>query len=363
MIKNNKTTLIISSLITLSPILIGLILWNSLPEAMTTHWGIDGAADGSMSRALAVFLMPLLLLGLHWLCVMITARDEKNLDQNGKVVSMVLWIVPIISLVTSGIIYAVAMGAEPSVVLFIIPILAIMFIIIGNYLPKCKQNNTIGIKLVWTLANEENWNATHRLAGRVWFIGGFLMLPLMLAPDMIAIFAVLPIAIMLGLIPTVYSYLYYQKQVKEGRAEPKPKMNIGKGSKIAGAVGVAVTCVILALCLVLIFTGDILVDYGDDSLSVRSSYWGNTEISYSEIDNVEYRNDFDYGTRLFGFGTPRLLAGSFKCDELGTYTCYAYTPCSAAVIIKVDDRFIVINGESSEQTIAIYNEISERLGE
>ena len=37
----------------------------------------------------------------------------------------------------------------------------LMFMVIGNYLPKVKQNNTIGIRVIWTLQDEENWNAAH----------------------------------------------------------------------------------------------------------------------------------------------------------------------------------------------------------
>lgn len=44
---------------------------------------------------------------------------------------------------------------------------SLLFIVIGNYLPKIKQNNTIGIRIVWTLQDEENWNATHSFSGRI----------------------------------------------------------------------------------------------------------------------------------------------------------------------------------------------------
>ena len=43
-----------------------------------------------------------------------------------------------------------------------------MFLLLGNYLPKIKQNNTLGIKISWTLTNEENWNKTHRFAETIW---------------------------------------------------------------------------------------------------------------------------------------------------------------------------------------------------
>ncbi|MBQ8322053.1 MAG: SdpI family protein [Clostridia bacterium] len=363
MIKNNKTALIISSVLILLPSLFGIVLWNDLPDTMVSHWGPDGTPDGYMGKAMAVFLVPLILLALQWLCVLVTSKDTKNKNQNKKVMGMVLWIIPAISIVTNGIMYAIALGAQLSVQLVIVPVLSLTFALVGNYMPKCKQNNTIGIKTAHTLADEETWNVTHRLAGKLWFFGGLLSLSFVFLPTMLCLFAVVLCAITLGAVPAVYAYFYYQKKVKAGLAEPKPRLFASNGSRAAAVGGIVFTLLILLLCVFLIFTGDVSVSYSDDSFTVSTSYWGKSEISYSEIDEIEYREDFDYGTRLFGFGTPKLSAGSFKCDELGGYTCYAYTSCSAAVIIKVDDRFIVINGESSEQTIAIYNEISERLGE
>ena len=51
---------------------------------------------------------------------------------------------------------------------------SLLFIVIGNYLPKIKQNNTIGIRIVLTLQDEENWNATHSFSGRIWRTSGIL---------------------------------------------------------------------------------------------------------------------------------------------------------------------------------------------
>jgi uncharacterized membrane protein len=53
-----------------------------------------------------------------------------------------------------------------------------ILIVIGNYMPKARQNYTIGIRLPWTLANEENWNRTHRIAGYLWLISGILVVAL-----------------------------------------------------------------------------------------------------------------------------------------------------------------------------------------
>ena len=50
--KKYKTTIIITTLITLLPIVIGLFLWNKLPDTLATHWGSDGTANGWSSKTI-----------------------------------------------------------------------------------------------------------------------------------------------------------------------------------------------------------------------------------------------------------------------------------------------------------------------
>ena len=89
---------------------------------------------------------------------------------------MIFWILPVVSLFTNGIMYRTAFGKEFDLAVFVPALLGVMFIFIGNYLPKVKQNRTLGIKISWTLNNEENWNKTHRFGGKVWVVGGLIML-------------------------------------------------------------------------------------------------------------------------------------------------------------------------------------------
>ncbi|MCK9482692.1 MAG: SdpI family protein, partial [Bacteroidia bacterium] len=77
--------------------------------------------------------------------------------------------------------------------------------------PKSKQNFTIGIRLPWTLASEENWNKTHRFAGWVWTIGSLiLIITSIIGFSALTIFIV--ITALMSIIPIVYSYIYYQKE-------------------------------------------------------------------------------------------------------------------------------------------------------
>ena len=211
MIKNNKGKMILSSIATLVPIVIGLILWKDLPDTIATHWGINGEPDAYSSKAFAVFALPLLLFAVHWICAFAGKFDPKNKEINPKMMSIVLWICPAISLVMNTMMYLIALGKEIKFVFIVIVFMGLLFIIIGNYLPKCKQSYTMGIKLPWTLHDEENWNKTHRMAGFLWVIGGIVILATAIFESFIIFFSIMSVMV---IVPTVYSYLYYRKNNK-----------------------------------------------------------------------------------------------------------------------------------------------------
>ena len=108
--------------------------------------------------------------------VAIIFYDNRNRQQSRKVIGMTIWIIPVITLLYNGIARLVNMGAdiENLYMAFIYYGTGLMFMVIGNYLPKVKQNNTIGIRVVWTLQDEENWSATHRFSGKIWVVSGIL---------------------------------------------------------------------------------------------------------------------------------------------------------------------------------------------
>lgn len=210
MIKKNLKILIITSIIILLPMLAGLVLWNQLPEQIPFHWNAAGEVDGWASKGVAVFVPSAAMLALQWLCTLVTSTDPKKQNHPQKVVHLVLWLIPLLTVVISALMYATALGGSVRVEMLMPILLGVIFIAIGNYMPKCKQNYTIGIKIPWTLASEENWNRTHRLAGWVWFGGGIVM---MLA-GFFGIFwlTFVPVAIMV-LVPFVYSYMLHRKGV------------------------------------------------------------------------------------------------------------------------------------------------------
>ena len=210
MIKRNRKTLIISSIMTVLPILAGLILWNQLPEQIPTHWNAAGEIDGWSSKPFAVFGLPLIMLTAQWLCILGSLADPKKENHPDKVLHLVFWIIPVLSVVLNTFTYAAALGKEVRIEVFMPVLIGLILAIIGNYMPKCKQNYTIGIKIPWTLYSEENWNRTHRFAGWLWTFSG---IAIMLTGFFGGFWIFLIVVLLMVLAPIIYSYLLHRKGV------------------------------------------------------------------------------------------------------------------------------------------------------
>lgn len=168
--KISKLT-VITTLITLLPIVLGIALYDRLPDVVATHWNIHNRPDGWSSRAMAVFGIPCIMAALNLVCGGATDRLQSE-GVPKRVLALCRWIIPMLSLILVPVMLYSAMGVSFDMGRIVCSILGIMFIIIGNYLPKCRRNGVVGIKIPWTLSSDENWDKTHRFAGFVWIVCG-----------------------------------------------------------------------------------------------------------------------------------------------------------------------------------------------
>lgn len=202
--------IIITSIITILPMLAGILLWNRLPETLATHWGINNVANGWSSRTFAVFGMPSLLLLLHVVCIFVTLNDPKKKNISNKMLNVVFWIIPVTSWICCFMIYGMAVGISLNVGMAANLMVGVIFVVIGNYMPKSKQSYTVGIRLPWTLNSTENWNRTSRLAGKLFIVGGIVFII-----SAFFQFGIIPLVliVLVVLIPAVYSYSLYKKGI------------------------------------------------------------------------------------------------------------------------------------------------------
>ncbi len=348
--------LLISSVIILLPIAAGLILWDKLPGTFATHWNLNGEADGNGSKAMAVFIMPLIFLVFQWLCVIATAADPKNKNQSPKAFNLVLWIVPVLSVVVSGLMYGIALGAEFNMTVIMSVLLGVMLIVIGNYLPKCRVNHTIGIKLPWTINDEEVWNRTHRFTSWFWVVGGVIVIATAFLSAKYAIAVLISIIILLVLIPTIYSYVIFKK--KGGKL---PNTEEKKKSPYI-ILSIVLSVVVLVAAAVIMFTGDVQVECKEETFEIKATYWENIEVRYDQIDSAEFRESFDGGERTNGFGSARLLCGTFRNEEFGYYTRYTHTENNGFIIIDSQGKKLVIGLIEKEETKELYEKLTEKIG-
>ena len=209
--KHTKLNIILSCIILVAPMIFGMIVWNKLPESMPIHWGVHGEVNGWSSKPFAVFVLPLLILAVHGVCIFASRKDFRNKKQSPKVMGLVLWICPLLSVMANSLTYAVALGKEINVLFVVSLTMGALFVLIGNYLPKCQQNRIVGIRIIWTLKNEANWNATHRFAGKVWVIGGLLLMASSLLPYSILPWVMIALLVVFIGLPVLYSYRFHKK--------------------------------------------------------------------------------------------------------------------------------------------------------
>ena len=184
----------------------------SLPERMPTHFNFSGEVDGYSGRPFAVIGLPLFILAMQLFCAVMLRADPKKQNISEKLVQLTLWICPAVSLFVGISMYLSALGFAINVSRLGMVFVGLIFIVIGNYLPKCRHNYTVGIRLPWTLDNEDNWNHTHRFAGYVWIIAGVVtLLSVFLSHAAVVWVAAIFVA---SLSPLVYSFVYAKRHGK-----------------------------------------------------------------------------------------------------------------------------------------------------
>ena len=206
--KYNKLTVILTTLLCLLPIVAGVILWDKLPDRMAIHFNAANEPDGWASKPFAVLGMPAIIAAIHLACLFITAQDPKKQNITGVMKTLMLWICPFISWLCAGMTIGYALESVRNIGVVVCVFLGILFMVIGNYLPKCLPSYTVGIKLPWTLHDEGNWRYTHRIGGFCFTIAGLIVLVSAFFGIMWLPLAALALA---AIVPTVASYLYYKK--------------------------------------------------------------------------------------------------------------------------------------------------------
>ncbi|MNW27655.1 Immunity protein SdpI [compost metagenome] len=203
---------IITTVVCVLPIILSMTLYQQLPAQVAVHWDIAGNPDNYVPKAVAAFVFPLCLAALNVIVHIVINNDPKKMNVVPVLRNIGLWTIPALSLILMPITLFKALGADLPIQTIAPSLVGMLLVVIGNYLPKSKQNYTVGIKLPWTLSSQENWNRTHHVAGYLWILGGALMILTSFLKANVGI-AIVAIIVLIVAVPAIYSFSLFKKGV------------------------------------------------------------------------------------------------------------------------------------------------------
>lgn len=207
-LKKNWKMFVISSIAVLTPVIAGIFLWNKLPERIAVHFNINNQPDNFASRGFTVFGIPFILLAIHVFACCCTFFDKKSDNIAKKPLTLLFWYVPTVSAVVMTVIYLFALKMPVNVGFVCIALIGVLFVVIGNIMPKAGQNSTFGVRIKPTLASSENWFHTHRFAGALMAAGGIVMIATAFLCNP---FIIIGVVLIVAVLPVAYSYRYAAK--------------------------------------------------------------------------------------------------------------------------------------------------------
>ncbi len=214
---STRTTTIVVALLLVAATLVGLLLWNRLPDPMASHWGVNDQVNGHMSRFWGVFLMPLITLGMLALFLVLPAIDplKANIAQFRDSFNLFIVLIVAFMVYIDGLTLAWNLGyTGVQMSRALLPAVGLLFIFVGFLLRQAKRNFFIGIRTPWTLSSDTVWNETHRLGALLFMISGALAFLGAFLGGAAAFWLMFIPLVGSALFLVVYSYVLYQRETR-----------------------------------------------------------------------------------------------------------------------------------------------------
>lgn len=210
---STKTSLTISFILIATAAMVGLVLWNQLPDPMPSHWNAAGEVDGTMSKFLGIWLMPLMTLGMTLLLAAVPAIDplKANIEKfrglyNFFIVGFVAYMLYVYGLTLSA-----ALGYQFNMTYMLLPVAGLLFIGISFLIENAKRNFFIGIRTPWTLVSDSVWEKTHKLGAQTFRIGGALVIVSAFFGEN-GFWLLMAALLFAALVPVAYSYIAWRQE-------------------------------------------------------------------------------------------------------------------------------------------------------
>lgn len=190
--------------------------WPRLPEMVPTHWGVNGEVNQWTPRVPGAFIGPVMASVLYVLLTLMPWIDprKQHYEAFGRVYQLLKTALVAFFLLLTYLTLSAAITPSKHLELSALFVgIGLMFLVIGNYLPKVRSNWFVGIRTPWTLSSEEVWYRTHRFGGKVMLVAGLLFILAAWLPQAWQIGVAIPAAVLMGALPILYSYVVFKRLV------------------------------------------------------------------------------------------------------------------------------------------------------
>lgn len=191
-------------------------LYPFLPAQIPMNWGIDGSVD--YQNKYQIFMMCGMAVLFAFLFDILPKIDprKKNYQKFGSYYDWFCVIMQVFMLAMNGIILTETFRpGTVSVPMITMIIVGILFLFLGNIMPKIKSNFYMGIKTPWTLSSEQVWYKTHRLGGKCFFLAGIAMIVCSFLPsEELAFWGTMAVIMVACIIPCAMSYVWWKQEQK-----------------------------------------------------------------------------------------------------------------------------------------------------
>lgn len=188
------------------------IVYSKLPARMVTHFDVHGKPDGYMNKLQGAFAIPVVALffvGLFNVLPRAFPRRENVERFNDTYWFICNFVIAFTCAINiAGVGYN--LGWPINMTSFALFSIGMLFIVLGNVLPRTRSNWLMGIRTPWTLDSETVWRETHRLGGRTFMIGGIVTIIAAFLPARIQPWVAMAALTVAGFIPVIYSYMLWR---------------------------------------------------------------------------------------------------------------------------------------------------------
>ena len=193
----------LTSFICLLPILLGLAVWDKLPDVMAIHFDMYNNPDNFAPKWFVVFGLPVLMVLLQTICCVINDVNTKKFGERKKFTRVTKWIIPVLSMVLQVATLAYGLSVPVDIRCVVMLLVGVMFIVLGNYMPKFDRVKNFNM-------NAEKARKVNRLIGRMMVGMGILAILTVFLEPMVSVlwlFLLIPLIII--------SVIYGVKVAKE----------------------------------------------------------------------------------------------------------------------------------------------------